>query len=205
MAEENKMDSSQQNEEMKAEVGTDSAEKMNPEENTNEVESHSKSPFMKGKKAIKKYEEKISELESKVNDLNDKYLRLFSDFDNYRKRTGKERLELLNTASEEVIISLLPVVDDFERALAAIEKNGASGPDMDGIKLIYNKLINTLSKKGLTPMNCKEQAFDTDFHEALTIIPAPTEELKGKVIDEIEKGYLLNGKVIRFARVVVGQ
>lgn len=205
MAEDNKIDPGQQNEETKADIGDAKGEKMKPESNHHEEENQLKSPFMKGKKAIKKYEEKISELEGKVNDLNDKYLRLFSDFDNYRKRTGKERLELLSTASEEVITSLLPVVDDFERAIAAMEKNGTSGPDLDGIKLIYNKLLNTLSKKGLTPMNCKEQAFDTDFHEALTIIPAPTDELKGKVIDEIEKGYLLNGKVIRFARVVVGQ
>ena len=205
MAEENKIDPGQQNEETKADIGNSNGEKMKPEQNHHEEENQSKSPFMKGKKVIKKYEDKISELEGKVNNLNDKYLRLFSDFDNYRKRTSKERLELLNTASEEVITNLLPVVDDFERAIAAMEKNGTSGPDMDGIKLIYNKLLNILSKKGLTPMNCKEQAFDTDFHEALTIIPAPTDELKGKVIDEIEKGYLLNGKVIRFARVVVGQ
>jgi molecular chaperone GrpE len=130
---------------------------------------------------------------------------LFSEFDNYRKRTNKERLDLLSTAGEEIIISLLPVLDDFDRAITAMEKNGVTGIDLEGVKLIKNKLITILKKKGLEPLTAIGLPFDTDFHEALTSIPAPTEELKGKVVDEIEKGYLLNGKVIRFAKVVVGQ
>jgi len=182
-----------------------SADHVDVEEKVVENEKESKNPFSKGKKAVKKYEERIEALENQLNELNDKYLRLFSEFDNYRKRTNKERLELLKTASEDTIINLLPVLDDFERAMAAMEKNGVTGVDVDGIKLIYNKLLGILTKKGLEPITTKGQPFDTDFHEALTTVPAPEEELKGKVIDEIEKGYLLGGKVIRFARVVVGQ
>jgi molecular chaperone GrpE len=182
-----------------------SSDQVEVEEKVNESEKESKNIFSKGKKAAKKHEEKIAALENQLNELNDKYLRLFSEFDNYRKRTNKERLDLLKTASEDTIISLLPVLDDFERAMAAMEKNGVTGVDVEGIRLIYNKLLGILTKKGLEPMNTKGQPFDTDYHEALTTIPAPEEEMKGKVIDEIEKGYLLGGKVIRFARVVVGQ
>jgi molecular chaperone GrpE len=157
-------------------------------------------------KAIeKKQQEKIDELEASLAELNDKYLRLFSEFDNYRKRTNKEKLDLLKTASEEVVIDLLPVIDDFERGIKALEDNDALQSSVEGMQLIYNKLKGILTKKGLAPMQSIGETFDTDFHEALTNIPAPTEDLKGKVVDEIEKGYLLNGKVIRFAKVVVGQ
>ncbi len=153
----------------------------------------------------KQLEERISELEASLADLNDKYLRLFSEFDNYRKRTGKERLELIKSASEELIVDLLPVIDDFERGIKSMESHDALKTSIDGVKLIYNKLMNILKKKGLEPIESIGKPFDTDFHEAVTNIPAPSEDLKGKVVDEIEKGYLLNGKVIRFAKVVVGQ
>jgi len=152
-----------------------------------------------------KLHEKVDDMEANLAELNDKYLRLFSEFDNYRKRTNKERLELLKTASEEVIIELLPVIDDFERGIKALEDNDALQTSVEGMKLIYNKFLGILTKKGLEAMNSIGESFDTDFHEAITNIPAPSEELIGKVVDEIEKGYLLNGKVIRFARVVVGQ
>ena len=148
---------------------------------------------------------KKSLISKTLNELNDNYLRLFSEFDNYRKRTNRERLDLLKSASEETIIGLLPVLDDFERAIAAVEKNGITGIDADGIKLIYNKLLNILKKKGLEPLQAEGEVFNTDFHEALTTVPAPDDDMKGKVIEEVEKGYLLNGKVIRFARVIVGQ
>jgi molecular chaperone GrpE len=174
-------------------------------EEINEKKQKAKKPFIKNKKTTKKLEETISELETRLNELNDKYLRLFSEFDNYRKRTGKERLDLLKTAGEDVIIGLLPVLDDFDRALSVIEKNGISEVDIEGIKLINNKLTSVLKKKGLEPLKVIGEPFDTDFHEALTSIPAPSDEMKGKVIDEIEKGYTLNGKVIRFAKVVVSQ
>lgn len=153
-----------------------------------------------------KLEEKVGELEENLAELNDKYLRLFSEFDNYRKRTTKERLELLDTASSDVINELLPVLDDFERAFKANEaKSKEEQNNLEGFKLIYNKLKGTLNRRGLEPMKSIGEPFDTDFHEALTNIPAPSEDLKGKVVDEIEKGYTLKGKVIRFAKVVVGQ
>lgn len=159
----------------------------------------------KGKNKLNTLETKIKDLENNLEEMNDKYLRLFSEFDNYRKRTMKERLELTKNASEEVISDLLPILDDFERAIKSIESQENSEGDAKGIKLIYNKLTNILKRKGLDPMQSIGESFDTDFHEAVTNIPAPEEDLKGKVVDEIEKGYLLNGKVIRFAKVVVGQ
>jgi molecular chaperone GrpE len=164
-----------------------------------------KKPKSADKANGKKLQETIDELEANLADLNNKYLRLFSEFDNYRKRTNKERLELLKTASEEVIIDLLPVIDDFERGIKAMQDNDALQTSVEGMQLIYNKLKGILTKKGLEAIKSIGVTFDTDFHEALTNIPAPSGDLKGKVVDEIEKGYLLNGKVIRFAKVVVGQ
>ena len=148
-------------------------------------------------------EKALEEEKAKYAELNDKYLRLFSEFDNYRKRTAKEKLELTATASENVIKDILPVFDDFERALQNMEKNGNEA-DMQGVTLIFNKLKDTLKKKGLEEIEAMGAEFNTDEHEALTMIPAPEEDKKGKVLDVIQKGYKLNGKVIRFARVVVG-
>lgn len=151
-------------------------------------------------------EEKVGDLEENLAELNDKYLRLFSEFDNYRKRTTKERLELIDTASTDVIRDMLPALDDFERAFKANEaKSEEEQSNLEGFKLIYNKIKGILNRRGLEPMKSIGESFDTDFHEALTNIPAPSEDLKGKVVDEIEKGYTLKGKVIRFAKVVVGQ
>ncbi|MEO6522293.1 MAG: nucleotide exchange factor GrpE [Mucilaginibacter sp.] len=134
---------------------------------------------------------------------NDKYLRLFAEFDNFRRRTSKERVELLQTAGKEVIASLLPVLDDFDRALKAMETATDVIPVKEGIALVQNKLNHILSSKGLKPMEAKGQPFDGDLHEGITSIPAG-DDLKGKVVDELEKGYYLNDKVIRFAKVVVG-
>ncbi|MCX2473637.1 nucleotide exchange factor GrpE [Pedobacter sp. MC2016-05] len=143
-------------------------------------------------------------LQAEVQHLNDKYLRLYAEFDNYKRRTQKERVELLQTAGKDVIVSLLPVLDDFDRALKAMETAADVAPVKEGILLVSTKLKNTLSQKGLKDVESINQPFDTDFHEAITNIPAPTEDLKGKVIDEVEKGYTLNDNVIRFAKVVVG-
>ena len=148
-------------------------------------------------------EKALEEAKAKFDELNDKYLRLFSEFDNFRKRTAKEKLDLTATASENVIKDILPVFDDFERALQNMEKNGNEA-DLQGVTLIFNKLRDTLKKKGLEEIEAKDTEFNTDEHEALTMIPAPEEDKKGKVLDVIQKGYKLNGKVIRFARVVVG-
>ncbi len=136
--------------------------------------------------------------------LNDKYLRLFAEFDNYKRRTQKERIELLQTAGKDVIVSLLTILDDFDRANKAAETATEVGPIKEGVQLVHNKLKSVLAQKGLKEMDSINTPFDTDLHEAITKIPAPSDELKGKVIDELEKGYTLNEKVIRFAKVVVG-
>ena len=138
-------------------------------------------------------------------ELNDKYLRLYSDFDNFRKRTLKEKIELSKNASAEIIIKLLPVLDDFERAIKAYDTTSESGQALkDGVVLIFNKFLATLNQQGLEPMRTAGEKFDTDFHEAITNIPAPTPDQKGRIMDEVERGYLLNGKIIRYAKVVVG-
>ncbi len=134
----------------------------------------------------------------------DQYLRLFAEFDNFKKRTSRERIDIFKTANKEVITSLLPVLDDFGRALNQIEKYGDDNL-LQGVELISNKLIETLRAKGLKEMEVKAgDDFNTDFHEAITQIPAPTEDLKGKIVDVVETGYLLNDVVVRYAKVVVG-
>ena len=135
---------------------------------------------------------------------NDKYLRLYAEFDNFRRRTIKEREEARKMEGKDVIVSLLPVLDDFERALKSMENATDVAPVKEGVELIQNKLKNTLTQKGLKPMDSIGNPFDPELHEAITNIPAPTEEWKGKVIDEMEKGYFLNDKVVRFAKVIVG-
>jgi len=136
--------------------------------------------------------------------LNDKYLRLFAEFDNFKRRTQKERVELLQTAGKDVIVSMLPVLDDFDRANKATENAVDISAIREGIQLVHSKLKSILVQKGLKEMESISTVFDTDLHEAITKVPAPNEEMKGKVIDELEKGYTLNDKVIRFAKVVVG-
>jgi len=146
------------------------------------------------------------ELEVKVKEATDKYLRLYSEFDNFRKRTQKEKLELYKTAGEDVITAMLTVLDDFERAQKAMEDSDDIQGVKDGVKLIHDKMLNVLKQKGLVSSESSiGEKFDVNIHEAITQIPAPTEEQKGSVIDEVEKGYELNGKVIRYAKVVVGQ
>ena len=134
----------------------------------------------------------------------DQYLRLFAEFDNFKKRTSRERMDIFKTANKEVITSLLPVLDDFGRAINQIEKSGDDNL-LQGVELINNKLVETLRAKGLKEMEVKPgDDFNTDLHEASTQIPAPTEDLKGKIVDVVETGYLLNDVVVRYAKVVVG-
>ena len=136
----------------------------------------------------------------------DKFLRLFAEFENYKKRTTRERIELFRTAGEEVMIAMLPVLDDFERALNHIEEDKEAEELRKGVNLIYQKLLSALEQKGLSKMEVKQgEDFNADNHEAVTQIPAPSEDLKGKIIDVIEKGYKLGDKVIRFPKVVIGQ
>lgn len=149
-------------------------------------------------------EDIIAGLNKKIEDLNDKFLRLYSEFDNYRKRVIKEKIDLSKNASEELIISLLPIMDDFERAISTFETVETVEPLKEGTLLIYNKLKNNLTQKGLQETDALGLPFDTDFHEAIANAPSPSEDLKNKIIDVTQKGYALNGKVIRFAKVVVG-
>jgi len=136
----------------------------------------------------------------------DKFLRLFAEFENYKKRTTRERIELFKTAGQEVMTSLLPVVDDFERALSHIEDDKEAEELRKGVLLIYQKFYNTLEQKGLSKIEInKGDIFDAEIHEAITQIPAPSEDLKGKVIDCVEKGYKLGDKIIRYPKVVIGQ
>jgi molecular chaperone GrpE len=149
---------------------------------------------------------KEEELEVQVKEANDKYLRLYSEFDNFRKRTQKEKIELYKTAGEDVIAAILPVIDDFERAQKAMEESDDIQGVKDGIKLIHDKIVSILKQKGLEEVeSAVGKDFDLEFHEAITQIPAPSKKEKGKVLDVVEKGYELNGKVIRFTKVVIGQ
>ena len=175
-------------------------EEAQPAENKEEPKKKKKFS-LSGKDSLK---DKNDELQKKVDDLNEKYLRLYSEFDNYRKRTMKERLDLLKSASADTITSLLTIIDDFERAIKASENAKDIEIIKEGNILIYNKLKNILIQKGLEEIKAMGEVFDTDYHEAITNIPAPTEDMKGKVLDVTEKGYIMNGKVIRFAKVVVG-
>lgn len=147
-------------------------------------------------------EEKLS---AEVQELKDKYLRLYSEFDNFRRRTAKEKLELIKTASEEMMSAILPVVDDFERAFKANESEEDAAKVREGNQLVFNKFQKVLEGKGLKVMEgLIGEPFDADTQEAITQIPAPSEEMKGKVIDVVEKGYTLGDKVIRYAKVVIG-
>lgn len=177
-------------------MGTQENETVNEENKLEQAES--------SEKVVDEKEAKIIELQAKCDELNEKYIRLYSEFDNFRKRTAKEKIDLMKNAGEDFFKTLLPVIDDFDRAI----KSNAEITDVktinDGVNLIYNKFKTSLSQKGLEEMNTVGEVFDTDLHEAITSIPAPSEDMKGKIIEELEKGYSLNGKVIRFAKVVIG-
>lgn len=138
-------------------------------------------------------------------ELKDKYLRLVAEFDNYRKRTLKEKVDMMSTASKDVVAALLPVLDDFDRAKKSAETEGSGEVFTEGVQLVYHKLYRILEGQGLKPMDSNGVAFDPDQHEAITEIPAPTPEMKGQVVDTVEKGYFLKDKIIRYAKVVVGK
>ena len=155
--------------------------------------------------AEEKLQKELNEANEKIATLEDKYLRQVAEFDNYRKRTIKEKAEIIKNGGERAIESILPVLDDFERALANMSKDENAAEIMTGIELIYNKFVGILKQNGLQKIETEGATFDTDFHEAIAIIPAPTEELKGKVLDCVQTGYTLNDKVIRHAKVAVGE
>lgn len=150
-------------------------------------------------------ENTLEQLIKELEEQKEKYLRLFAEFDNFKRRTAKERIDTIKTAGQEVIKDLLSIIDDFERAEKSIEKAKEVEALKDGFLLIKEKLIKSLQSKGLTKMEITDGEFNADFHEAITEIPAPTEEMKGKIIDVVEPGYLLHDKIIRYAKVVVGK
>ncbi len=176
-------------------------------EETEATAEEVKAEEKKEKKSKKKEKKKTKEEElgEQLLEITDKYMRLSAEFDNYRKRTLKERIELSKTASGDVIMSILPVVDDFERAIKFSETSDDIKALKEGVSLIYNKLKDFLTGKGVKEIDAVNCDFDTDLHEAITKIPAPSKKLKGKVVDVIEKGYQINDKVIRYAKVVIGE
>ena len=157
---------------------------------------------------IEQVEETVSEIDQLQNDLNeskDKYLRLYAEFENFKKRTVKEKLELMKNAAQDTIKNLLPVMDDFDRAKLSAEDDGTNESFSEGVTLVYNKLHSSLANMGVTAMESTGEVFDPELHEAVTEIPVPDESMKGKIVDTILTGYYLNDKIIRHAKVVVGK
>lgn len=188
-------------------VAEEEVTKEEAQKETQEKKEQTKKESKKTSKKSKndKNEEKIKELEDSIAKKDDQYLRLQAEFDNYRKRTLKEKMELTKSAGESILLNILPVMDDFERALHSMDSKHEESAIKEGIDLIYKRFGDFLKQNGIKEIEAKEQEFDTDLHEAITKIPAPTEDLKGKVVDVIQKGYMLNEKVIRFAKVVIGE
>ncbi len=184
------------------EAMTDQNEAVNDATNTEQAEN------LGSEESASAPEQELSEEEKllkEVADWKDKYTRLFAEFDNFRKRSIKERSDIIGAAAGDVIKEIIPVLDDFDRAIKANESTEDVAIIKEGFVLIHNKMYKRLEAKGLKPVDATGKPFDTDYHEAITSIPAPSEDLKGKVVDEVEKGYLLHEKVLRFSKVVIGQ
>ena len=198
----NKKTEDQQVSEEKVQETLNTAEEMN---NIEQEETSTEETPEKEETNLDENTQKIEELERQNAELKDSYLRLMAEFDNFRKRTSKEKMELALNGGEKVLTSLLPVLDDLERA----QRNIAEAKDIDalreGVELVFNKLTTTLENNGLKKIDTENQDFNTDFHEAIAMIPAPNDEAKGKVIDCVQAGYMLNDKVIRHAKVAIGQ
>lgn len=174
----------------------------NPAEPAQEEAQSEDAPELTGEELLQK---QLDEANEKVASLEDKYLRQVAEFDNYRKRTIKEKAELIKNGGERAIESILPVLDDFERAIQNMSKDENTAEMLTGVELIYNKFIGILKQNGLQKIETEGKDFDTDYHEAIAMIPAPDESLKGKVLDCVQTGYTLNDKVIRHAKVAVGE
>jgi len=204
-AEEEK-EQAEQTEKQESSQGEKQEEQKESEQKTEGKEDKkSKGKKKSGEKDKEKKEKKEKTDAEKLAELNDKYLRLTAEYDNYRRRTLREKMELSKSAGEEILQSMLPVVDDFDRALESIDESQDIEAVKEGIHLIYNKFKDVLGEKGVKEIEAKEQEFDTDKHEAVSKIPAPSEDMKGKVVDVVQKGYYLNDKVLRFSKVVVGE
>ena len=149
--------------------------------------------------------EELVDYETKFNEVNDQYLRLMAEFDNYRKRMMRDRADLIKNASERVVVDLLPIIDNFERSLKSMETSDAVGPMLEGVSLIYQQMLMLLKQQGVNVIETDNQLFNDELHEAVTTAPAASEDMKGKIMDCVQKGYIMNEKVIRFPKVVVGQ
>lgn len=177
-----------------------------PEKEVNEQEATAQTEEQPKKKAKKpSAKQQVADLEIEVSEAKDKYLRLFAEFENFKKRNMRERLDLLKTAGQDTINKILPVLDDFDRAKKSAEDESSDEQLSEGILMVYNKLYAVMGNLGVTAMETTGEDFDPEVHEAITEISAPSEDMKGKIIDTIEKGYHLNDKIIRFAKVVVGK
>jgi len=186
---------------MKKQKHSEESPEVTPESQGEEISQNSET----SDDAADQIEDELEVMSQKYAELNDKNLRLMAEFDNYRKRTLKERMDLLKTAGEKVLVDMLPLVDDFERGLKVMETSEDVQAVKDGVELIYTKFISFLLQNGVKSIPTENQAFDTQFHEAITTFPAPSEDLKGKIIDCVAKGYTMNDKVIRYSKVVVGE
>lgn len=196
-------------EKIKKEVSEEVEEKLEstsekPDKQAQEEETVNKKSDKKKSKRDKK-EQKIEELGEKLQQIEDKHLRLQAEFDNFRRRTIKEKSDLIKSGGESVLVNILPVIDDFERAIESMKEISDDDPGKQGTVLIYNKFKEFLKQNNIKEIEAMEQDFDVDLHEAITKIPASSEDLKGKVVDVVQKGYCLNEKVIRFAKVVIGE
>jgi molecular chaperone GrpE len=187
-------------------VSQENKEQFTAEEAENEVTDAEDQPEAGEEEAEEEtaQNQESAKLRAELNEMKDKYLRLYSEFDNFRKRTAKEKADLFKTANQDLMTSLLPVLDDLERARNAMEAAKDVAAVKEGVELVFHKIGNTLQQKGLKAMEAIGEPFDPDLHEAITQVPAPEENMKGKVIDEVEKGYSLGDKVIRFAKVIIG-
>lgn len=185
------------------ELNTAAEETATPESNDNvgNAERQPEEPLTE----VEQLKLQLAEAEAKIAELQDRYLRQAAEFDNYRKRTMKEKADLIKSAAEKVIVAELPIVDDMDRALENMEKGMDADACIEGFKLIAQKFKNTLTQQGLEKIDTDGQDFDTDYHEAIALIPAPSEDLKGKILDCVQAGYKLGDKVIRHAKVAVGQ
>lgn len=185
-------------------------EKKNPEEELREQEVNSDNQEQEAEATApltkeEELQQEIEKLTAKIEEDKDKYLRLSAEFDNYRKRTMKEKAELILNGGEKSIVAMLPIIDDLERAIKTTETSTDVTAIKQGIELIYSKFISTLSQNGVKVIETEDKPLDTDYHEAIAVIPAPSEALKGKILDTVQTGYTMNDKVIRHAKVVVGE
>lgn len=183
---------------------TENQEKNGHNGHSKKEESNASNPTFSQEEASNPSTEETNSAENKLKESEDKYLRLYADFENYRKRTNQERLDLLMTANREMVLTVLPVLDDFERALAVMDKAADVESVKSGVAHIFAKFRQVLQQAGLREIESSGQAFDPDLHDAIAKIPSP-EDMKGKIVDEVQKGYMLNNKIIRHAKVVVGE